>query len=423
MNPYIEKPLKVSEFVGIVNASLKNIDAFVEGEISQFNISHSKWAFFSLKDEQASVECFMPVFEIKTTVEVGMKVLIWGSPGVHEKSGRFRIRVYKIEPSGEGALKRAFELTKAKLEAEGLFAIERKRPLAEFPERIALITSKESAAYSDFIKVLRNRQGGLKIYLAHVHVQGQEAIGEISGAFKYFNEHNNELELDAVVLIRGGGSLEDLQAFNSEGVARAIFSSKIPVIVGVGHERDETLADYTADVRASTPSNAAEILVRSRHEILHEIKMIETKIQNYFLNAIKEKKFLIERFFVQSDHFIKDKKSTIKSVFNIFYARFSSFNKYFFKIKEDFQKDLEFFDKAFLTMINKFKDNLIQEERLLESFNPLKILNRGYAVVKDKKSNKIVKSINQIRNTDEILTKLRDGNFESIVTNTKISNL
>lgn len=415
MNPYTDKPLKVSEFIGLVNASLSNIDAFIEGEISQFNISHSKWAFFSLKDEKAAVECFMPVFEMKISVEAGMKVLIWGSPGVHEKSGRFRIRVYKIEPSGEGALKRAFELTKAKLETEGLFAIQRKRPLPEFSENIALITSKESAAYSDFIKVLRHRQGGLKIYLAHVHVQGIEAINEISAAFKFFNEHYQELKLDALALIRGGGSLEDLQAFNSEEIARAIFSSKVPVVVGIGHERDETLADYTADVRASTPSNAAEILVRSREEISHEIKTIETKIQSYFAHSIKEKNFLVEKFFIRSGHFVQDKKSALEGAISVFQARFLSFSNVFINLKEELKENAVFFEKAFFSMIDEINNKLSQEERLLESFNPLKVLNRGYAVVKDKKSNKIVKSVKEVQEKQLLDLTMKDGNIESSV--------
>ncbi len=412
-----QKPLSVSEFIELANASLSQIDAFIEGEISQFNISHSKWAFFSLKDQEAVVECFMPVFEMKVAVEVGMKVVIYGVPGVHKRSGRFRIRVYKIEPSGEGALKRAFELTKAKLQAHGLFAKERKRPLPEFPENIGLITSKESAAYSDFIKVLRHRQGGLKIYLAHVHVQGIEAIDEIVGAFQYFNENASNLNLDVVVLIRGGGSLEDLQAFNSEEVAFAIFGSRVPVLVGVGHERDETLADYTADVRASTPSNAAEILVRSREEIEFEIQNIENKIQNYFEEIIKEKNFLIEKFFLQSTHFVKDKKTALEGISNLLSTRFLNFNEFFLKLKIDFKKDVEYFNKVFGAMMSKIKDDLNYEERLLESFNPLKILNRGYAIVKDKKTNKILKSVKDVKKDQLLNLTMKDGSIESSVIN------
>jgi len=420
VNPYTKQPLKVSEFISLVNSSLEQLDAFVEGEISQFHISHSKWVFFALKDEEAVVECFMPVYELKSAVEVGMKVLIWGSPNVHQKSGRFRIRVYKVEPSGQGALKRAFELTKARLEAEGLFAPERKRPLPEFPENIALITSRESAAYSDFIKVLKHRSGGIKIYLAHVHVQGIEAIDEIVGAFSYFNNHYKDLNLDAIALIRGGGSLEDLQAFNSEEVARAIFGAKVPVIVGVGHERDESLADYVADVRASTPSNAAELLVRSRQELLHEIKALESKIQNFFEVKISDEKFLIEKFFLQGEHFLKDKRSVFEGVFNVLKARFLSFNNSFLNLQQDFDKLFLQYEKSFSVFFQDIGAKLDQEKRLLESFNPLKILNRGYAIVKDKKSNKIIKSVKKIKKDFEITTSLKDGSFESTVTKINI---
>lgn len=421
MNPNLEKPLKVSEFIGLINASLETIDAFIEGEISQFNISHSKWAFFSLKDDKALVECFMPVYEMKTAVEVGMKVLIWGSPGVHTKSGRFRIRVYQIEPFGEGALKRAFELTKAKLEQEGIFAPERKRSLPEFPQKVALITSKESAAFSDFIKVLRHRIGGLTIFLAHVHVQGVEAIEEIVGAFQYFNAHYQELNLDAVVLIRGGGSLEDLQAFNSEEVARAVFGSKTPVIVGVGHERDETLADLAADLRASTPSNAAEILVKSRSEIASEIETYLTKIQNILSQEINRKIFLIERFFIQADYFLTNKKSIFENAFNLLWAKFLSFEKLFLKSKEKFNEYFERYDKSFLKFINNLNNKLNEETRLLESFNPFKIINRGYAIVKDKKSNKIVKSAKDTKINQILDLTMKDGAIESSVINIKTS--
>lgn len=412
---YKQKPLKVSEFISIVNQSLEQLDVLIEGEISQFNISHSKWVFFSLKDEKAVVECFIPVYELKVSVEVGMKVLIWGKPGVHHKSGRFRIRVYKVEPFGEGALKRAFEITKAKLEAEGLFAIERKRKLPEFPENIALITSKESAAFSDFIKVLKHRIGGLKIYLAHVHVQGSEAINEIVNAFAYFNSHYRRLNLDAIAIIRGGGSLEDLQAFNSEEVARAIFGSKVPVICGIGHEKDETLADYTADVRASTPSNAAEILVKSRQEIMQEIQTLEFKIQSIFDQEIYKRKHLIEKFLTQSDHFIKDKRSVFESVFEVFRSRFINFNDLFMKQKNDFDSYFQNYEKAFLMFIKNFNDELNKEQRLLDSFNPLKILHRGYAIVKNKKNNKIIKSAKEVRKNQALDLTMKDGIIETSV--------
>src|SRR3989344_3282465 len=216
----------VSEFIDHINALVATDVHAVEGEISGFNLSQGRWVFFDLKDEkvESKVGCFMMAFKLKTPLEDGMKVRVIGTPKVHEKSGQFRITVEQVELVGEGALKRAFELLKKKLAGEGLFADERKRPIPRFPERIGVIASRESAAFGDF---------------------------------KYFQ--TAKPRPDVLVLMRGAGSLEDLQAFNSEEVAYAIFGSKIPVVVGVGHERDESIADYVADLRASTPSNAAEL--------------------------------------------------------------------------------------------------------------------------------------------------------------------
>ena len=259
----------VSQFIEFLNTALTTAvfpeGIAIEGEVVEYRVSQDKWIWFLLKDEAATVSCFATVWQMRTPLEDGMKIRAFGYPKVHAKSGKFSVNVERVELMGEGALRRAFELLKKKLAGEGLFAPERKRKVPIFPESIGLIASRESAAYSDFLRILGGRWGGLTVHSAHVQVQGRDAVADIVGAFRYFNEHPDLA--DVLVLTRGGGSLEDLQAFNSEEVVRAVFGSKIPVVVGVGHERDETLADYASDVRASTPTHAAELVAPHRREV------------------------------------------------------------------------------------------------------------------------------------------------------------
>lgn len=263
----------VSQFVEFVNTAFATAvfpeGAVIEGEVVDYRVSQDRWIWFQLKDETAIVSCFATVWQLRTPLEDGMKVRAYGLPKIHPKSGKFSLTVERVELVGEGALRRAFELLKKKLGDEGLFDVARKRAIPKFPERIGLIASKESAAYGDFMRILGNRWGGVTIVLADVSVQGRDAVREISAAFRWFNAHPDAA--DVLVLTRGGGSLEDLQAFNAEEVARAVFSSAIPVVVGVGHERDESLADYAADVRASTPTNAAELVVPDRREVVSRL--------------------------------------------------------------------------------------------------------------------------------------------------------
>src|SRR3989344_5097375 len=240
-----DKIFTVSEFNDFVNAVLQPLSAIVEGEVADFKISQGKFVWFMLKDETQALSCFSMVFKIREPIEEGMKVKVFGYPRLHGKSGRYSFFVEKLELSGEGSLKRAYEILRAKLEAEGIFADERKRPLPRFPQNIGLVTSRDAAAYTDFITHLNTRFGGLTVQFIPVAVQGQNAREEITAAFDYFNSASNPP--DVVVLTRGGGSLEDLSEFNSEDVIRAVFASKIPTVVGIGHERDISLSELAAD--------------------------------------------------------------------------------------------------------------------------------------------------------------------------------
>lgn len=259
--------LSVSDFIAVTNQTLEYAypSVEVEGEVASFKVNQGKFVFFDIKDTGGSVGCFMMVFQLRVPIEDGMKVIVTALPKLTQW-GKFSLTVKRVRPSGEGAIKKSFEILKAKLDSDGLFALERKRLLPPVPTHVAVISSTQAAGYADFIKILDDRWGGLQVDVAHVQVQGDVAPDQIIRAIDYFN--TRETLAEVLVIIRGGGSADDLSAFNDELLVRAIAASRIPTLVGVGHEVDESLADLAADVRASTPSNAAQILVPDRHEII-----------------------------------------------------------------------------------------------------------------------------------------------------------
>jgi len=263
--------LSVSDFVALTNQTLEYAypNVGIEGEVSEFKVSQGKWVYFKLKDDESVVDCFMTLWQLRVPIEDGMKVVIQGSPKL-TKWGRFSVTVKAIKPSGEGAIKKSFEILRAKLDAEGLFSPDRKRQLPRIPKRVAVISSTEAAGYADFIKIVNDRWGGLQIDVAHVQVQGDSAPDQMIRAFNYINGQEELPEV--IILIRGGGSADDLAAFNDEQLVRTIAASRVPTLVGVGHEVDESLADMAADVRAATPSNAAQILVPDRQDIIRAVR-------------------------------------------------------------------------------------------------------------------------------------------------------
>ncbi len=256
----------VSQFVGVVDEYLREGlgTVVVRGEVVDFKVVRERLVFFELKDAEARVGCFMMRWELKTELEDGMEIEVTGTPGLFKQSGRFHIRVIDVQLVGAGALAAAFQKLKLKLEKEGLFAPERKRALPRFPEVIGIVSSSEGAAITDIRRVLANRWAGLRLVLAPVAVQGIGAVSQIVGAIGALNAR---LDVEVIIVARGGGSLEDLQAFNTEDVARAVFGSRVPVVSGVGHERDVTICDLVADLRAATPSNAAELVVPDKREV------------------------------------------------------------------------------------------------------------------------------------------------------------
>lgn len=288
--------LTPTEFVAYVNQTLEYAYTFITitGEVSEFKVNQGKWVFFNVKDEESSVPCFMTLWSLTTPIEDGMKVIIRGTPKV-TKWGKFSFTVSKIAPAGEGSLKKAFEMLKVKLEKEGLFDPSKKRSLKPELNKIGVISSTQAAGYADFVKIINARWGGLKVLTAHTGVQGLDAPEQIIRALKYFNERT---DVEVIALIRGGGSKDDLACFNDEALVRAVAASKIPVICGIGHEIDKTLCDLACDVRASTPSNVAELLTRDRksEKIAEKIARILDKINSEIRileNDLAQKKRLL----------------------------------------------------------------------------------------------------------------------------------
>lgn len=257
----------VSQAIAVFNQILDTATPtiVVTGEVANFKVNQGKWVFFDLKDDTGILNCFMALSNLRIAIEDGMKVSVQARPNL-TKWGKFSLTIRTVKPVGEGSIKKSFELLKKKLAAEGLFDEARKRPLPWLPQHIGVISSVDAAGYRDFIKIISSRMGGLTIDVISTQVQGAAAADQIIAAIKQFNEMANPPEVLAI--LRGGGSRDDLAVFDDEKLVRAVAASRIPTITGVGHEIDITLIDLVVDKRASTPSNAAELLVPDRRELL-----------------------------------------------------------------------------------------------------------------------------------------------------------
>ena len=414
-----EKILTVSEFNEFIKSYLSDVgEVAVEGEISEIRVSQNKWLFLTIKDKEASVEVFSVVFKIRNydVFEQGMLVHVYGKPYLYKKTGKFSIFANQIVPAGEGALQIAFEKLKLKLEKEGLFDPERKRPLPVFPEQIGLITAKSSQAYSDFIKILGERMGGIKIYFYPVQVQGRNSVDSILTAFNYFNK--KLANIDLLVLTRGGGSLEDLLSFNDEQVVRAIFSSKIPVVCGVGHEENVSLADLAADLRASTPSNAAELIVRQRTEVLRQVNDSVKFIVSRLNRLLKERQYFIyhavARLKNSSAQKIKDMHfliSRFAKECGVFERRIKTVSIEIERKKTRLIQGIKLWQHRYVSKL----DNLI---RLLKNLDYHRLLKRGFSITMDKRG-RILKEIKKVKKNESMDTLLFDGKIYSKVFKTE----
>lgn len=318
MEKLIANPIfSVSDFIAVINQTFEYAypTVEIEGEVASLKINQGKFVFFDIKDVGGSIGCFMTVWQMRVPIEDGMKVVILATPKL-TNWGKFSLTIKSIRPSGEGALKKSFELLKAKLDGEGLFAVDRKRQLPLIPKRVAVISSVQAAGYADFIKILNDRWGGIKIDVAQTLVQGADAPDQIIRAINYFNQQETLPEV--LVIIRGGGSADDLSAFNDELLVRAIAGSRIPTLVGVGHEIDESLADLAADVRASTPSNAAQILVPDKNEIIRATQSQIRSLLPKILQIIDTQKQVIDMLLSGTiekiDYLINDQLKNISNI-------------------------------------------------------------------------------------------------------------
>lgn len=330
--------LSVSDFIAITNQTLEYAYPLVEveGEVASFKVNQGKFVFFDIKDAGGSVGCFMMLFNLRVPIEDGMKVVVTATPKLTQW-GKFSLTVKAIRPSGEGSLKKSFELLRAKLDREGLFAPERKRPLPTIPKHIAVISSPQAAGYADFIKIIGDRWGGLRIDVAAVTVQGADAPDQIIRAIKYFNEQEELPEV--IVIIRGGGSADDLSAFNDEQLVRSIAASRIPTLTGIGHEIDESLSDMAADVRAATPSNAAQILVPDKHELKRGVQNRINMLLPQLLRGVE-------------------------------------------RVREHLKAKLQFAADTTEMQLEYRRRSITQTKRLLEELDPAKVLARGYALLR-----------------------------------------
>ena len=340
----------VGEFVDSINQTFDIAYPIIAvvGEVTNFKISKGSWVYFDLKDDEASIRCFTSVYKLSFPVEDGMVIKAVGKPKMHNLYG-FSFNIQAINPVGEGTIKKATDLLEKKLLAEGLFDQDRKRSMPYPPDRIGLITSGESAASADFAKIINERWVGLDIDLFSVLVQGDKAPDEICNAIKFFNESSTPP--DILVITRGGGSAEDLWAFSTEKVTRAVAGSRIPTIVAIGHEIDFSLSEKASDRRASTPSNAAEIIVPDKKQI--------------------------------SLNLAQNKKQISQSLENIFV-----------QYRNELIRHKERLSSSITSRIDNLKQSLDSKASLLKALSPAEILKRGYSIIK--KNNKLVRSADEL---------------------------
>lgn len=410
----LEMVFTVAEFNEAVASHLALLgEVVVEGEISRLQVSQGKWVFATIKDKTASVDVFGVAFELSNlrSLAEGMLVKVYGQATLYQKSGRFSIRAFQISPSGEGALAQAYEKLKLQLEGEGIFAPERKRKLPELPERIGLITAQGSEAYNDFVKVLGERRGGIDISFYPVQVQGRDAVKSVLAAIEYFNQ---SLDQDVIVITRGGGSLEDLAAFNDEAVVRAVFGSKIPVICAIGHEGDVSLCELAADQRASTPTNAAMLVSRDRNEVTNEIQSLVNTMQRSIEQDILIKNQLIDtavsRIDVETERKIGELNQTINRFRQAGEQIEIKITQYGVGIDTNTSR-LDTRMEYLVTEKNLLVDNL---ERLLKSLDYRQVLKRGYSITFSK-TGKVIKDLSEIIVGETMITQLALGSINSVI--------
>ncbi|MEI6221731.1 MAG: exodeoxyribonuclease VII large subunit [bacterium] len=383
----------VSQLNTFLNDVLGQMVVAVTGEVSDFKVVQNKWVTFDLKDATSRINCFGSLFEIGTRIQNGMEIKAVGKPGLYVPYGKFTFRLSSIEPIGEGALQRALELLKATLEKEGLFDPIHKKTLPRFSQSIGIITSRDAAAYTDILTILNSRWSGLDIYFGHVGVQGTTAPKEIATMIEWFNKQH---PVDLLIISRGGGSLEDLQAFNNEIVVRSIFASRIPTITGIGHEKDTTLADLVADIAATTPTNAAEIAVPDQQEFLSELN----RIANHFHSKT-------ETLVNKTEKHLQHVAYRIESAVTIFEHAVETRNHKLLTAFETTQQTVQFHQKI-----------LNEKEKMLRALHPERLLQQGYSIIRDT-TGRLLRNSQDIEKHATIIAYLAKGKITATIEETE----
>lgn len=379
VNNYVKK-LVENDFI------LKNLN--VKGEISNLKFHSSGHIYFSLKDENSKVNCIMfknNAVNLDFRLEEGMKVEIKARLGVYHKEGTYQLYCENIKKAGIGELFEEFHKLKKELSEEGIFDEKYKRALPKFPKRVGIITARTGAAVRDIINVIQRRNKSLDIILYPAKVQGENAADSIIEGIRYFN---NEKSVDVIILGRGGGSIEELWAFNNRDLAYEIFNSRIPTVSAVGHEVDFTISDFVSDMRAPTPSAAGELVSPSLQEMINDLlnkkEFLHRAIDRKFLNAKKDVDLLHKGLKGNNPKHIIEKR--IKEVNSL-------------------EEKLNFLGKR---KIDKAKDELIALNSILQTLNPLNTLGRGYSVIMDKKD-KVINEVSELKKNDMVKVIMKDG--------------
>ena len=415
-------------------------DVWVEGEVSNYRPAESGHLYFTLKDEGSQMRVVMfrsqaRLLRFKPTD--GMAIVARGRITVYEPRGELQLSAEFLEPKGAGALQVAFEQLKTKLAAEGLFEASRKKPVPTFPRRVGIVTSPRGAAIQDILNILRRRHRGVNVLIYPAQVQGVGAAAEVSGGVRYFNRAQN---VDVIVVARGGGSLEDLAAFNDEGLARTMAASHIPVISAVGHETDFTICDFVADLRAPTPSAAAELVIESRHRIEERVDTLRTRLQRatrYQLLMSRQRLTQLGQrgAFARMQQAIGQRAQRVDElVFRMAAAHRKQLQAYrrrldvasarvrahdLRRVLDVMKRDLHAQEHALTatmrTHLQRLRSGIEQAQGRLHALSPLNILERGYALVVDASGN-LVKDAAEVGTGDEIRARVHRGEVRAKVT-------
>ena len=414
-------------------------DAWVEGEISNFRAPDSGHLYFTLKDGNAQIRVVM--FSSKARLlrfrpADGMQVVVRGRVTIYEDRGELQIAAEYLEPKGAGGLQIAFEQLKAKLDAEGLFAAERKKAIPTLPARIGIVTSPQAAALRDILKILRRRHHSVNVLIYPAQVQGDSAAFEVATGVRYFNQSRS---VEVIIVGRGGGSAEDLAAFNDEGLARTVAASEIPVISAIGHETDFTIVDFVADLRAPTPSAAAELVIRSRIEIEGQAEAARERLVRAMERRLLEARHaLTERAqhgaFARMMDLIRQRQQRVDDLtyrlereerltleklrrrWESFAAAVRHYDAR--RVLAGMRRELEVESAALVGgMRNLLLQHKVRADRMataLEALSPLAILERGYALVFDG-AGQLVKEASQVKAGDEISARVARGEIRAVV--------